>query len=615
MQWFGRGTRHSSDADLATIPSPEMGAMDIERRAAEIGRDLLRAARRQHAGVFSGRFWSDQLMNWAMKDPAFKVQLFRFIDVFPDAPTPATGARVPGRIPQPAGRDAAAGHGTGAQGGRLGQGAAGQDASPGGSRALAGNFIAGADAASALPELEKLWKRGVAFSVDLLGEACVSDEEARAYQQRYLDLIETSAGGRSAGGRPIRCWRPTISARCRERTFRSRSARLDPRGPIAIDFEGSLRALTGVACGRFWKRRPATRCSVNFDMEQFALKDLTVDAVRALLRGDRFSGRPGAAGVSAQRHGRRRRIDRLGAADRPASDGAADQGRLLGLRSGPCRADGLARARLDRQTPKPTPVSSGWPSVCVAADAASGRARAASNWPSARTTSVRSPARWRCWSGTGCPPSAVEVQMLYGMAEPLQAGAGRPRGLRVREYVPLGEMIPAWPIWCGGCWRTRRTSRGCGRAFSTSSDEAAAGLAARAERAAVRRVNTTATTGGPTAGTTACTSGRRDRGRPTSRPFAGRRRPRTTDCRLPTSRARDFAQAAAARAIRPGGGCRRSARGRAMPAMPKQARQAVARAAAALPAWRDLDPLERSRMIVRGGRADAPTPRRAGRRS
>ena len=56
-------------------------------------------------------------------------------------------------------------------------------------RAMAGNFIAGADAASALPKLRDLWDEGVAFSVDLLGEACVSDAEARAYQQRYLDLI------------------------------------------------------------------------------------------------------------------------------------------------------------------------------------------------------------------------------------------------------------------------------------------------------------------------------------------------------------------------------------------------------------------------------------------
>jgi RHH-type proline utilization regulon transcriptional repressor/proline dehydrogenase/delta 1-pyrroline-5-carboxylate dehydrogenase len=41
----------------------------------------------------------------------------------------------------------------------------------------------------------------------------------------------------------------------------------------------------------------------------------------------------------------------------------------------------------------------------------------------------------------GLPPSAVELQMLHGMADQLK-GAAADMGLRVREYVPVGEMIP-----------------------------------------------------------------------------------------------------------------------------------------------------------------------------
>ena len=51
---------------------------------------------------------------------------------------------------------------------------------------MAGKFIAGTDAASALPGLRSLWNDGIAFSVDLLGEACVSDAEADQYRDRYL---------------------------------------------------------------------------------------------------------------------------------------------------------------------------------------------------------------------------------------------------------------------------------------------------------------------------------------------------------------------------------------------------------------------------------------------
>ena len=64
-------------------PGTATVAPDVERRAQEIGRQLLKSAREHKAGLFSTKFWSDQLMNWAMKDPAFKIQLFRFIDVFP----------------------------------------------------------------------------------------------------------------------------------------------------------------------------------------------------------------------------------------------------------------------------------------------------------------------------------------------------------------------------------------------------------------------------------------------------------------------------------------------------------------------------------------------------
>src|SRR5437870_4797252 len=56
---------------------------------------------------------------------------------------------------------------------------------------MAEKFIAGVDAQSALPELRELWDRNICFSVDLLGEACVSDTEAACYQTRYLDLIQT----------------------------------------------------------------------------------------------------------------------------------------------------------------------------------------------------------------------------------------------------------------------------------------------------------------------------------------------------------------------------------------------------------------------------------------
>ena len=41
----------------------------------------------------------------------------------------------------------------------------------------------------------------------------------------------------------------------------------------------------------------------------------------------------------------------------------------------------------------------------------------------------------------GLPRAAIEIQMLHGMADQLKHAAVE-MGLRVREYVPVGEMIP-----------------------------------------------------------------------------------------------------------------------------------------------------------------------------
>src|SRR5207248_3561876 len=41
----------------------------------------------------------------------------------------------------------------------------------------------------------------------------------------------------------------------------------------------------------------------------------------------------------------------------------------------------------------------------------------------------------------GIPDSGFEVQMLYGMAEPMQAAVKR-KGLRLRVYSPIGALVP-----------------------------------------------------------------------------------------------------------------------------------------------------------------------------
>ena len=54
----------------------------------EKSREFLAKARTARGSILSSSFWSDKLMDWSMKDEAFKVQLFRFVDAFPMLRTP-----------------------------------------------------------------------------------------------------------------------------------------------------------------------------------------------------------------------------------------------------------------------------------------------------------------------------------------------------------------------------------------------------------------------------------------------------------------------------------------------------------------------------------------------
>src|SRR5207247_9049773 len=60
---------------------------------------------------------------------------------------------------------------------------------------MANQFIVGAGTKEALPAVAGLWKRGIAHSVDLLGEATVCEPEAEAYAFRYHEASPGLAEG------------------------------------------------------------------------------------------------------------------------------------------------------------------------------------------------------------------------------------------------------------------------------------------------------------------------------------------------------------------------------------------------------------------------------------
>ncbi|MFH1921948.1 MAG: bifunctional proline dehydrogenase/L-glutamate gamma-semialdehyde dehydrogenase, partial [Planctomycetota bacterium] len=180
----------------------------------------------------------------------------------------------------------------------------------------------------------------------------------------------------------------------------------------------------------------------------------------------------------------------------------------------------------------------------------------------------------------GLPQSAVELQMLYGMADELKAAALK-RGLRVREYVPVGEMIP------GMAYLVRRllenTSNQSWLRAGFAEDLPDEKLLASPHRP-----------GGMSKSPDPENSARRPEHHRLSPAVEGLGDGRP----LANEPVRDFAEEAVRERFR------QAVRSAVVPEITgegtrEQAAEAVTRASRAFPSWRDVEPIERSRTIVK----------------
>src|SRR5438046_3063293 len=147
--------------------------------------------------LFSKAGFYQRMMALSMRDERFKVQMFRFVDVLPSlrhsgdivqhldeyftdigngfAPLVRTGVRAARILPWISGQ-------------LLRWNVSG----------MARQFIAGKNPNDVMKTLRKRRRQGIGFTVDLLGEAVVSEREATEYAARCLELLEHL--GRSTQG-------------------------------------------------------------------------------------------------------------------------------------------------------------------------------------------------------------------------------------------------------------------------------------------------------------------------------------------------------------------------------------------------------------------------------
>ncbi|MGI8926860.1 MAG: proline dehydrogenase family protein [Tepidiformaceae bacterium] len=388
------------------------------------GRELLAGVEPQRLIALSPGWWQERLMAWAASDAEFRVKLLRFVDVLP---TLRTGASVAdhvrqyfrGEAPLPV---------------RVGSAvAAAPIFRPALSRVvrqgvftMAERFIGGDSPEGALPRLRDLVGDGTAYTIDLLGEATLSEQEADDYLARYLELVAVLAADVGNQGAPANVRQPNVSVKLSALT-----SRFEPAAPQQTCAAVLRRLMPLLQAAR------DARVFVNIDMEQYRFKDVVHFIFAEALR-DAALRDWGDAGIVVQAYLKdaAEDIERLHAL-------ANERGTPITVRlvKGAYWDEEVIVARLDNH---PTPVFEEKGATDANYERCSGLLVEA--YPHLRpafgTHNPRSIAQAMVRArAAGLPDDDIEFQMLYGMAEGLRK-AVKGAGYRTRVYVPAGEIIP-----------------------------------------------------------------------------------------------------------------------------------------------------------------------------
>lgn len=162
--------------------SPE----EIETITQETGRILLKNLNQKENRLFDKQWWYGKVLSWTMKSGSFKTRLFRFIDVLPELRTPE---QVLSHLKEYFKDEESKWISSGLHLSRLSPSLA-ATAIKKQVKEMAKIFITGASNKEALKVLSQMRKNRQHFSVDILGEATLSEKEALKYQSMYLVLMD-----------------------------------------------------------------------------------------------------------------------------------------------------------------------------------------------------------------------------------------------------------------------------------------------------------------------------------------------------------------------------------------------------------------------------------------
>ncbi|WP_017297357.1 L-glutamate gamma-semialdehyde dehydrogenase [Nodosilinea nodulosa] len=424
---------------VAPAIKPQTDPLHYEAKTLAIATALLGATREKKnlfAQMRDQMRWDDKIMDFAMANPGLKVQLFRFIDALPALRSKPEIAR---HLQEYLSADEV----------ELPNVLKGllnftdPDSAPGKLAAttvapavetLAYRYISGEKMDQAIKAIERMRKDKLTFTMDLLGEAVITEEEAQAYLQRYLDIMAQLSNAAKnwktidaidvAEGREL----SKVQVSVKLTAFYSQFDPLDEAGSRA-GVSDSIRTLL--------RRAQELGVMVHFDMEQYKYKDLTLAILKDILLEDEFRQRDDI-GVTLQAY---------------LQDSYEDLQDLVTWakqRGTPVSVRLVKGAYWDQETI--TARQNDWPSPVysqkVSTDANFERMTRLllENheylYAAIGSHNVRSQAyAMAIAEELHIPKRNIELQVLYGMADKL-AKTLADQGYRVRVYTPFGELIP-----------------------------------------------------------------------------------------------------------------------------------------------------------------------------
>jgi RHH-type proline utilization regulon transcriptional repressor/proline dehydrogenase/delta 1-pyrroline-5-carboxylate dehydrogenase len=296
---------------------------------------------------------------------------------------------------------------------------------------MARQFIAGKNPDDVMKTLRKRRQQNIGFTVDLLGEAVVSETEAGAYAARCSELLEhlsrETCGWTDPLGTNSELF-PVVNLSVKISALYSQMNPADPVGAIA-HLAPKLRPIL--------RRARELGAFINFDMESYAHKNTTLDLFKTLCAEAEFKDWP-HAGIVIQAY--------LRDAEADLRD-LIEWGRARGTRFTVRLVKGAYwdyEKIKSRQNGWDCPVYLQKPESDVNFEALTRVLLENESIVTAAFGShnVRSIAHAQALAEElGIDRSRFEFQFLYGMAGPIKRALVE-MSYRVREYCPVGELLP-----------------------------------------------------------------------------------------------------------------------------------------------------------------------------